>query len=156
MPTTFHELDIKAGLKNKRILTAFLNKLVLTYRIDTKKVQLTYIFCTDSYLLQLNQQYLHHDTFTDIITFDLCEPPKYLIAGEMYISIDRIKENAKEFNTQYTDELHRVLFHGVLHLCGFKDKTKEDQVIMRSQEDACLLNYKKETEEIKHANRNTL
>jgi rRNA maturation RNase YbeY len=91
----------------------------------------------------MNQQFLDHDTYTDIITFDLSET-KELKLGEIYISIDRVKENAVKFGNEYTDELHRVIFHGALHLCGFKDKAKADKEEMRRQEDKCLQKYKKE------------
>jgi probable rRNA maturation factor len=143
MPARFYEQEVKAGLKNKRKLSAFLDKLVSRHLRSVTKVQLTYIFCTDEFLHQMNQQYLNHNTLTDIITFDLSES-KNSLTGEIYISTDRVKENAEKFGVSYDDELHRVLFHGALHLCGFKDKTDADRKVMRKNEDNCLKNYKKE------------
>jgi rRNA maturation RNase YbeY len=88
----------------------------------------------------MNQQFLKHNTFTDIITFDLSEA-KDELTGEIYISVDRVADNAAKFNTTYNEELHRVIFHGALHLCGFKDKKKADQKNMRRNENLCLKNY---------------
>ncbi|MBC7552951.1 MAG: rRNA maturation RNase YbeY [Taibaiella sp.] len=141
MPAVFNEHNIKSGLKDKRKLSAFLDSLVQLHLEDIKKTRLNYIFCDDDYLLVINKQYLDHDTLTDIITFDLSEGTT--LVGEIYVSVDRVKENAKQFNVSYIDELHRVIFHGALHLCGFKDKKPEDEREMRTQEDKCLLNYKK-------------
>lgn len=107
---------------------------------ETKNIEINYIFCTDEYLLQINQDFLQHDTYTDIITFDLSVKQNVLNA-EIYISIDRVSENAGKFNIPYTQELHRVIFHGVLHLCGFKDKNIQDKEKMRKMEDKCLASY---------------
>lgn len=143
MPARFYEQEVKAALKDKRKLSAFLDALVACYRKVTRKTDLTYIFCSDDYLLQMNQQFLQHDTFTDIITFDLSEDEAAL-TGEIYISTDRVKENAAKFSTSYKDELHRVIFHGALHLCGFKDKKTADKAIMRQKEDESIAAYNKE------------
>ena len=99
--------------------------------------ELNYIFCSDRHLLSLNQQYLRHDTLTDIITFDYSEG-KEDISGDIYISIDRVGENATRFKVPFEDELHRVMAHGVLHLLGYKDKTPADKALMRKKEEACL------------------
>ena len=144
MPATFYEHEIKSGLKNKRKLSAFIDGLVSTYMKGVQTSAITYVFCNDPFLLEMNKNFLDHDTYTDIISFDLSESKKDL-QGEIYISIDRVKENARQYHTTYTDELHRVIFHGVLHLCGFKDKKEKDQKIMRENEDYCLEHYKKET-----------
>jgi len=144
MPATFYEHEIKAGLKNKRKLSAFIDGLVSRYLKNVKTSEITYVFCNDNFLLEMNQNFLDHDSFTDIITFDLSES-KQELQGEIYISIERVKENAKLYKTTFADELHRVIFHGVLHLCGFKDKTPKDQKIMRENEDYCLENYKNES-----------
>lgn len=96
-----------------------------------------YIFCSDDYLLTLNQSFLKHNTLTDIITFDYSESKRKL-EGEIYISIDRVQENAIKFNRTVDDELHRVIIHGILHLIGYKDKTKEAKMLMRKKEDAYL------------------
>ena len=143
MPSRFYEQDVRSGLKNKRKLSAFLDKLALKHRKKLKMVSFTYIFCSDDALLEINQQFLNHDTYTDIITFDLSENDNEL-TGEIYISKDRVTENAEKFKTAYADELHRVIFHGALHLCGFKDKSKADSTEMRRQEDKCLKQYSKE------------
>lgn len=95
-----------------------------------------FVFCSDDYLLELNQQYLHHDTLTDIITFDYREGKK--ISGDIFISIDRVKENTGKFNVRFKDELHRVMIHGILHLCGYKDKDKKSTQVMREKEDFYL------------------
>ena len=99
--------------------------------------ELQYIFCTDDYLLEINRQYLNHDYFTDIITFDLSEKNQPVNA-EIYISVDRVRENARDYNSSLKQELHRVIFHGALHLCGFKDKSPRDEKIMRQMEDKYL------------------
>jgi len=97
---------------------------------------LNFIFCDDEFLHQINVNYLNHDTLTDIITFPLAELPK--IAGEIYISIPRVQENAVTFDTTFENELHRVLAHGVLHLCGYLDKSDEEAQLMRRKEEAAL------------------
>jgi len=97
---------------------------------------LSYIFCDDSYLLNINKEYLDHDYFTDIITFDYTEDN--IISGDIFISIDRVKENAYNLNLSFIDELHRVIIHGVLHLCGYKDKTEIEASTMRQLEDNSL------------------
>jgi len=98
--------------------------------------ELNYVFCDDIYLLKINRDYLNHDTFTDIISFDYTIGKQ--INGDIYISIDRIKENAKLYKTTFYNELLRVMIHGVLHYCGYKDKTDADKKIMRSKEDYYL------------------
>lgn len=98
---------------------------------------LSYIFCTDQFLLKLNQQYLNHDTFTDILTFSLSNSPLPIIA-EIYISIERVKENASGLNIDFATELKRVMIHGILHLCGYEDHTPEEKKLMREKEDFYL------------------
>lgn len=140
MSAKFHELDVNAKLKQRRRLSAYLDQLVEQHRPEVKKCRLTYIFCTDEYLLQMNNQFLNHDTLTDIITFDMSDA-KNELNGEIYISAERIQENAQKFETTYENELHRVIFHGALHLCGFKDKTKDQMTQMRAQEESALKGY---------------
>lgn len=94
---------------------------------------INYVFCTDEYLYNLNVEYLDHDTLTDIITFDYSVGKR--LQGEIYISIDRVRENAQDFKQGFETELHRVIIHGVLHLCGYKDKTEEETEVMRGKED---------------------
>ena len=98
--------------------------------------EITYIFCDDEYLHKLNLQFLNHDTLTDIISFDNSLGKE--IHGEIYISTQRVEENAKEYNVTFDDELHRVIIHGILHYCGYKDKSKADHEIMRTKENDAL------------------
>ena len=102
--------------------------------------QLQYVFCSDGYLLDINRQYLKHDYYTDIITFDLSDPG-HPINAEIYISVDRVRENAREFNSSVQQELHRVIFHGALHLCGYTDKGEAAAKEMRKMEDKYLSLY---------------
>lgn len=97
---------------------------------------ITVIFCSDDYLLEMNQQHLSHDFFTDIITFDYTFEDT--VSGDLFISVDRVKDNAQTLNHSFEDELHRVCIHGVLHLCGFGDKSEEDEKRMRVLEDEAL------------------
>lgn len=110
----------------------------------TKLEQLQYIFCSDEYLLEINKQHLKHNYYTDIITFDLSEKPNSVI-GEIYISVDRVRDNAQNYEVSFKQELLRVIFHGALHLCGLKDKTEKDQVLMRKAEDKYLRYYLSKT-----------
>lgn len=140
MPAHFHIHDADPKLKDKRKLSAYLDSLVHQHLEGIKKIKLHYIFCSDEHLLGINKQFLDHDTYTDIITFDLSEKQSELI-GEIYISVDRIVDNAAKFNTDIILELHRVIFHGCLHLCGFGDKNAVDKQEMTQQEDICLNHY---------------
>ena len=101
---------------------------------------LDYIFCSDEYLLEINQTYLKHDDLTDIITFNLSDGGE-ILKGEIYISVERVLDNSILFNTTFRDELARVVFHGALHLCGYKDKGKKEQVEMRKKEDFYLRRF---------------
>jgi probable rRNA maturation factor len=98
---------------------------------------LSLIFCSDDYLLEINQQHLNHDFYTDIVTFDYCVED--VISGDLFISVDRVMENAVSFNVSFLHEMHRVIVHGVFHLCGFKDKSSVEEVVMRSKENQALL-----------------
>lgn len=103
-------------------------------------ITLNYIFCDDEYLLDINQKHLDHDYYTDIITFDYCEDD--LLASDLYISIDRVKDNAEKLGVEFMNELHRVMIHGVLHLIGYKDKLEKDKLEMTKQENICLARLK--------------
>lgn len=140
MPARFYEQEVKSKLKDKRALSAYLDSLAKKYINGLEKAQFTYIFCSDGYLLNINREFLNHDTLTDIVTFDMTDAPNTL-TGEIYISIERVAENAEKFGVTYINELHRVIFHGALHLCGFKDKKKEDKELMRKKEDESLAAY---------------
>ncbi len=101
-----------------------------------KKDTINYIFCSDDYLLDLNVKHLKHNTLTDIITFNYNQGKR--ISADIFISIDRVRENSEKFNVSFEDELHRVMIHGVLHLIGYKDKTKDEKALMRKKEDYYL------------------
>jgi len=103
---------------------------------------LNYIFCTDRKLLEINRRFLKHDFYTDIITFDLSEEPGK-ISGEVYISVDRVKDNAKRMGESFSAEIHRVIFHGALHLCGYGDKREVEKRKMREREDHYITKYRK-------------
>jgi len=103
----------------------------------TKLEQLRYIFCSDEYLLQINKEHLNHNYYTDIITFDLSESSTATI-GEIYISVDRVRDNAQNYEASFKHELLRVIFHGALHLCGYKDKSTKEEQLMRKAEDKYL------------------
>lgn len=138
-PVKFHFLQ-PVTLKNRQALKAFIPSIFKKEKVSL--ISLTYIFCSDDYLLNINRQYLNHDYYTDIITFDLSEGEKGTV-GEIYISIDRVKDNARQFKTSLSEELHRVIFHGALHLCGYKDKTTREEKLMRKKEGAYLILYKR-------------
>jgi probable rRNA maturation factor len=129
-------------LKDRTRLKKFL--LTLFKKEKEKLAELQYIFCSDEYLLAINKQYLGHDYYTDIITFDL-SAKNQSINAEIYISVDRVKENADEFGNSFKKELHRVIFHGALHLCGFKDKTPKESKKMREMEEKYLDLYGRST-----------
>jgi rRNA maturation RNase YbeY len=131
----FHFLTEGFSLKNRGRLKQFLVELC---RKEGQTVEaINYIFCDDQYLLEINKTYLKHDTYTDIVTFQLSGKGEPLLA-DIYISIERVKENARNFNVSFRSELHRVIFHGALHLCGYKDKNKEQSAEMRRKENEWL------------------
>jgi rRNA maturation RNase YbeY len=137
MPSSFHEQDISSRLKDRRALSKFLDEIFKARRPDVRKARLNYIFMSDEALHKINVEFLDHDDYTDIITFEMSEDKK-IVEGEIYISVERVAENAKKFESEYQRELHRVIFHGALHLCGLGDKKPEDQKRMRAAEDECL------------------
>lgn len=123
-------------LKNRTILK---NWIKYTIEKNNKQIgEISYIFCSDEQLIEINKEFLNHDYYTDIITFDYSESD--IISGDLFISIDRIKDNAKTLGLSYQEELHRVIIHGILHLLGFKDKTDEENQNMRLLENECLSN----------------
>jgi probable rRNA maturation factor len=130
----FHFLE-KISLPSRQIIKTTLAAL---FKKERKKLaELQYIFVSDDRLLEINRQFLQHDFYTDIITFPLSEPGQP-ISGEIYISVDRVRENAREFDSSIKEELLRVIFHGALHLCGYKDKTTSQQKKMRQMEEKYL------------------
>jgi rRNA maturation RNase YbeY len=140
MSISFNKADKNATLANRTALKAFIEKAIKKEGLTIETLQ--YIFCSDQFLLGINKSFLQHDYYTDIISFDLSESKGKLI-GEVYISIDRVKENAKSHKTSLKEELLRVIFHGALHFCGYKDKKPADIKKMRAQEDKWLKSYLK-------------
>ncbi|TWR28673.1 rRNA maturation RNase YbeY [Mucilaginibacter achroorhodeus] len=132
---SFFEEDIIYKLKNKTAIRKWLKDTIEAEGYKLK--ELNYIFCSDEYLLQINQQYLDHDTYTDVVTFDNSEE-EGVIVSDIFISIDRIRENASKFKVTEEHELHRVIIHGALHLLGYKDKSVTDKQKMTSKEDFYL------------------
>jgi rRNA maturation RNase YbeY len=118
-------------LSNEEQLSNWISKVIASE--DKKEGEINYIFCDDEYLLSLNEQYLNHDTLTDIISFDYSIGKE--LHGDIFISTERVLENAAEFEVSFEEELKRVMVHGVLHYCGYKDKSDEDEKLMRSKED---------------------
>ena len=138
MTVHFFFTDTKINLTQRTLLKKFIEGI---FKKEGKQLSsLNYIFCSDKYLLDINQRFLKHDYYTDIITFDISEKGMP-VEAEIYISTDRVKENAKIEGKTTTNELHRVLFHGVLHLCGYGDKGKAQAKQMRSKEDHYIKKY---------------
>jgi len=121
-------------LNNEEQLINWVENCIVSNKF--KVGEINYIFCDDVYLHKLNVEFLQHDTYTDIISFD--NTMGKLISGDIFISIDRVKENSTVFTSSFEDELHRVMIHGVLHYMGYKDKTTEEKEMMRAKEDQCL------------------
>lgn len=131
---SFHNQTIDFKLKEKTKLKQWIK--LITEKEKHTLGNITYVFCSDDELLEINIKHLNHNTLTDIITFDYTENNK--INSDIFISIDRVLENAKKFNTAFENELHRVMIHGIFHLCGYKDKTKSDADLMRKKENWAL------------------
>lgn len=132
---SFKNNGVSPGLKNKSELKAFISGIFRIEKVEFSTV--LYIFTTDKSLLKLNREFLNHDTLTDILTFTLSEN-NTPISSEIYISIDRVKDNASKFNVSYLNELHRVIIHGILHLCGYSDQTSDLKSEMHKREDFYL------------------
>jgi len=142
----FYEDDFNLSL-NKKEVRFWIKNVV---KKENKKLSyLNFVFCTDSYLLELNQKYLKHNSLTDVIAFDFSESKK-TIEGDVYISVDRVKENAKKYSPSFKKELLRVLLHGVLHLIGYKDKTKEQKKIMASKENVFVSVFNSKKFHVEH------
>lgn len=131
---SFQAEDVDFPLSDEDRTRSWIEQVIATHHARLGELQ--YVFCSDDYLLKINIEYLDHDTLTDIITFPYAEPP--LVAGDIFISTDRVRDNAGQFGQSFERELHRVLIHGVLHLCGFGDKTGEEADRMRQLEDEAL------------------
>ncbi len=131
----FFEEQIKFRLQHPRKTSDWIRESV---RLEKKKLlELNFVFCTDEYLAEMNERYLNHATYTDIVTFDTSDG-RNGIEGDIYISIDRVRDNASRYQSEFDEELHRVIIHGVLHLMGYSDKRKRDKELMRKKEDAYL------------------
>lgn len=128
---------VRISLEKRETLKKFVSSVLK--KEGKKPGAINYIFCSDKSLLEINNQYLKHDFYTDIITFDLTEGSS--TQADIYISADRVKENARELGVSIKEELHRVIFHGILHLCGYGDKSIEEKSKMRAKEDFYLSRY---------------
>lgn len=138
---TFHSEDISFTLPDKALYRRWIAETAASYGKTVS--QIAFVFCSDAYLLEINKQYLQHDYFTDIITFDYSEGD--IIAGDIFISVDRVLDNACENNVDNKTEMQRVVIHGILHLCGLKDKTKSDAQNMRKSEEIALSKFPQKT-----------
>lgn len=127
-----YETDFELTSENR--ISTWISNTILNEKC--REGEINYIFCDDEYLHKLNVEFLNHDTLTDIISFDYSVGKE--LHGDIYISIERVRENAQDYKVAFLDELHRVMVHGVLHYCGYKDKTDDDAVVMRSKEDVYL------------------
>lgn len=131
---SYYTEDIKFSFKERRLTSRWL-RLVAESEIRCLG-DISIIFCSDNYILDVNMKYLQHDYFTDIITFDYCEGDR--LSGDLFISVDSVRENAIEYGTEFEDELNRVIVHGLLHLIGYDDHSKNDIAVMRSKENYYL------------------
>lgn len=123
--------ELEFQLENEEQYSSWISNVISSE--NKKEGDINYIFCDDEYILEINKQYLNHDYYTDIISFDYSVGNE--LHGDIFISIERVRENAIEFEVTFDEELKRVLAHGVLHYCGYKDKTGEEELLMRSKED---------------------
>lgn len=134
MAIFFHTLDADPRLQHKNALKRWISDCISGE--NKKPGTVNVIFCSDEHLLEMNRTHLNHDYYTDIITFDFSQ--ENVVSGDLYISLDRVKENAKTNSSSLQNETYRVIIHGVMHLCGYKDKQKKEIVLMRQQEEKCL------------------
>ncbi|POY37151.1 rRNA maturation RNase YbeY [Solitalea longa] len=135
MAVNFFNEDIDIKLKDKSKLKTWIKNTIEEEGFKLKDIN--YVLCSDAYLLTINQQYLNHNTYTDIVTFDNSEKEDQIV-GDIFISAERTQENAEKFNVSPATELHRVMIHGVLHLCGYYDKKPEDKALMTEKENYYL------------------
>ncbi|QIK59618.1 rRNA maturation RNase YbeY [Dysgonomonas sp. HDW5A] len=134
MAIIYQNEGVKAPLIKKREVTKWIKDVAASY--DKKVGDVSYIFCSDEKILEINKAYLQHDYYTDIITFDYTD--ENIISGDIFISLDTVESNAKEFNTDYLEELHRIIIHGILHLCGINDKGPGEREYMTECENKAL------------------
>ena len=131
---TYQTEEVKMPSIKKRQTTAWIKAVAGTY--DKKIGEIAYIFCSDNKILEVNREYLNHDYYTDIITFDYCEGNR--LSGDLFISLDTVRTNAEQFGSYYETELHRVIIHGILHLCGINDKGPGEREVMEAAENKAL------------------
>ena len=134
MAVTYQTDGVKMPSLKKRETTDWIKRVAAKY--GRKVGDIAYIFCSDEKILEVNREYLQHDYYTDIITFDYCEDN--IISGDLFISLDTVRTNSEEFKTDYNEELHRTIIHGVLHLCGINDKGPGEREIMEKAENEAL------------------
>lgn len=134
MAISYNAEDVKMPSIKKRATTEWIKKVAESY--GKKAGDIGYLFCSDEKILEVNKEYLQHDYYTDIITFDYSEGDT--ISGDIFISLDTVKSNAEQLSVGYGDELHRVIIHGILHLCGIKDKSADEEAQMRDAENKAL------------------
>ena len=134
MAITYQTEGIKMPDIKKRETTEWIKAVAATY--EKRIGEIAYIFCSDEKILEVNLQYLQHDYYTDIITFDYCEGNR--LSGDLFISLETVKTNSEQFNTPYEEELHRTIIHGILHLCGINDKGPGEREIMEAAENKAL------------------
>jgi rRNA maturation RNase YbeY len=135
MAVFYESMSLPVPEIKRRKMSRWIKQVIAWYRKNPGAIN--YIFCSDEEILQINRQYLNHDYYTDIITFDYTENDT--VSGDLFISLDTVKSNAEKFETDYSDELSRVMIHGVLHLCGLKDKSLEEEKLMRLKEEEALM-----------------
>ncbi|MBF4472771.1 rRNA maturation RNase YbeY [Flavobacterium sp. HJJ] len=123
--------ELEFALENEEAIATWLSSVIVSE--NKSEGEINYIFCDDEYLHKINLEYLNHDTLTDIISFDYTMGNE--ISGDIFVSVERVLDNSKDYNTSFEDELKRVLVHGILHYCGYKDKSEVDEALMRSKED---------------------
>lgn len=138
MAVHYQNEDVKFPPIRRRLISKWVKTIAESY--DYKVGDVSYIFCSDDKILEINKEYLQHDYYTDIITFDYTEDN--IIAGDIFISLDTVKSNSEQYKTDYIEELHRVIIHGILHLCGIKDKTDTEQEYMTQCENKALESLK--------------
>ncbi|MDL2322599.1 rRNA maturation RNase YbeY [Bacteroidales bacterium OttesenSCG-928-A17] len=138
MPVFYETVNVKLPKIKRRLVSQWIKTIAGSFQKKTESI--TYIFCDDEEILRINKLYLEHDYYTDIITFDYSEDNQ--ISGDLFISLDTVRSNADVYHVDYEEELLRVIIHGILHLCGLKDKTPVEEAEMRKQEDKALAVYK--------------
>jgi rRNA maturation RNase YbeY len=144
MAIFYDVIEVSFPNLKRRDTNRWINSIIQSYQKYAGEI--TYIFCSDEEILRINKQYLNHDYYTDIITFDYTEGDR--LSGDLFISLDTVKTNSEKFATDYDEELHRVMIHGILHLCGFTDKSPKAESLMREKENEALILWKDRVGEV--------